>query len=235
MTGKHNFTLVELLVVIAIIAILASMLLPALGQAKDRAKTISCTNNLKQCGLATAMYADSYDGYGPTGFNGNQRAWYQQVFMLLHPGIDVNNGTQRKPYQLPNSSLVTCPGDVNPSHYDIAWSYTVNGRIGNYQKTDGSWYTTIRRLSSWKKPSQDFLAYDGYKSSGGGAGALANFNYLASKSDYWVDTRIANFQVGYINVHGMRFNVLYVDGHVWSSPGYPLIESQIANQAYWGD
>ncbi len=78
---KNSFTLIELLVVIAIIAILAAMLMPALQKARQRAQTTSCLNNLKQFGVASAMYQNEFNGYVPFAYFTNNGA--DQWFVLF--------------------------------------------------------------------------------------------------------------------------------------------------------
>ncbi len=108
---RRAFTLIELLVVIAIIAILASLLLPALARAKEHGKRIQCVNDIRQLGLSLMMYADDHDGFYPQRLG----AWSS---LAGSPAKQSSGGSsnywplQLEPYYV-NTKVLYCPSDIS--------------------------------------------------------------------------------------------------------------------------
>ena len=232
------FTLIELLVVIAIIAILAAILMPALSQARERAKSSTCVNNLKEIGTGSTMYGDDFNGIIPTSIQlpnwGIYDKWGGIWANFLASGeypFTLTEGKSTGHGRYINWKATYCPSwklqtIIGQSVYGaLDWSNApaeITEMFGNFaiQYASASQFVNTKRI---KRPGELTLFVDvQYRDK-------VNCQWHRFSPYYYWHSTLGVFK----EMHNGRGSVVYADGHAALKSGMDLVTSSLKFQNYY--
>lgn len=209
-TVCKKFTLVELLIVISIIVILAGLLLPSLGRARDAGKRITCANKMKQLGLTVIEYTNDFNFYFPIAYlcYPETKLW-DETISELYPGKSLDYNDPSSVFYCPKASVRGPTGIINRyyiSHSPVYWGPMALKENG----TDPVIFTgsSVTRylpgkITQFVSPTRTVL--------------LADSSYVSDtrtpNTGYIYIKNVSEYTTLFGNRHGGFSNVFFVDGH----------------------
>ena len=231
---KRIFTLIELLIVIAMIAILAALLLPALNQAREKAKAIQCISNLKQLGAAQIFYIDSYDGLPApssapiSNASASTASW--QVLLYLSGALNNRSEALVCPagaVKESNKNGVTVDGTqyIYYTHFGVNLDIAaeINAATGRRKIS-----TNAILFSKLPTPSRTILAADQNDNLKWGGFVLTNWHNDTADPTSTTDRH------GERHYNGRGCNILFCDMHVAAAPKPEIYMNKAESPTNWG-
>jgi prepilin-type N-terminal cleavage/methylation domain-containing protein/prepilin-type processing-associated H-X9-DG protein len=227
--AKRGFTLIELLVVIAIIAVLLAILMPAMRKIKEIARETSCKSNLKNVGLAVAMYLDDYERRLPPRQSANQFLWYQSDGRTFRKAGSSGSywGLWYKDY-LKEPKIFGCPSlqIVDRLIYNVDDPSEVIRRaafgLNSHERARHRNTNDIYRMDEFifctdhAEPRPECGTSDGFHNNDRPAPAKNLTSYRRGGSRFFSYRQIFRHNIRYPDEDrtGGRANILWLDGHV---------------------